>query len=101
MTSFRDLSYRFRVPLALSAVIIITAAIMSALLGAQIYADARRDLLANAESLGRTLARGIAPAIMRDDVWQTYEAIMAPLAGEPLDSPRRSITVLDADGMVY
>ena len=101
MVSFRNLSYRVKVPLALSVVIIATAAIISALLGAQIYSDARRDLLANAENLGRTLARGITPAMMRDDVWQTYEAIMAPLAGESTGGPRRSITVLDADGMVY
>lgn len=89
-------------PLALSAVIIATAAIMSALLGAQIYADARRDLLANAESLGRTLARGVAPAIVRDDVWQAYEAIMAALSGEAREGAAgRSITVVDAEGTVY
>jgi signal transduction histidine kinase len=102
MTSFRDVSYRIKVPLALSAVIIVTAAIMSALLGAQIYSDARRDLLANAEGLGRTLARGVAPAMMRDDVWQTYEAIKAPLAGDSTEhAPRRTITIVDAEGMIY
>ncbi len=102
MASFRELSYRVKVPLALSAVIVVTAAIMSALLGAQIYSDAKRDLLANAESLGRTLARGVAPAMIRDDVWQAYEAIMAPLGGQRVDGHiKRTITIVDTEGLVY
>lgn len=98
----RNLSYRVKVPLALSAVIIVVAAIVAAILGARIYADARSDLLANAESLGRTLARALTPVMLRDDVWQAYEAIMAPLGGEgaPVDA-HRSITVIDVDGKVY
>src|SRR5512147_227255 len=102
MRALRDLSYRVKVPLALSAVIVVGLAILAAVLGAQIYADARRDLLSNAESLGRTLARALTPAMLRDDVWQAYETIVAPLAGETADdSGRRSITVVDADGNIY
>jgi len=102
MVSLRDLSYRVKVPLALSAVIVFVSAILATLLGAQIYADARRDLLTNAESLGRTLSRALTPAMLRDDTWQAYETIVAPLAGETTNgNGRRSITVLDADGNVY
>ena len=102
MATLGDLSYRVKVPLALLAVIVVVSAILAALLGAQIYADARRDLLGNAESLGRTLARALTPAMLRDDVWQAYETIVAPLAGETGEgSGRRSITVLDADGKIY
>ena len=56
MRRLRDLSYRIKVPLALSMVIIFVAAMVTALLGARIYADARSDLLVNAESPGKTLA---------------------------------------------
>jgi signal transduction histidine kinase len=102
MRTLHDLSYRVKVPLALSAVIVVVSAILATLLGAQIYADARRDLLANAESLGRTLARALTPAMLRDDVWQTYETIVAPLAGESAEGgTRRSITVIDLDGKIY
>jgi signal transduction histidine kinase len=39
---------------------------------------------------------------LRDDVWQAYETIVAPLAGESTEAGgRRSITVLDADGKIY
>ena len=102
MRRLRDLSYRVKVPLAMSAVIVIVSAIMAAVLGARIYADARGDLLASAESLGRTLARALTPAMLRDDVWQAYETIVAPLGGdEAASSIRQSITVVDADGNVY
>lgn len=102
MRTLRDLSYRVKVPLALSAVIVVVSAILAMLLGAQTYADARRDLLANAESLGRTLARALTPAMLRDDVRQTYETIVAPLAGESAEGgTRRSITVVDLDGNIY
>ncbi len=102
MPSLADLSYRIKVPLALSAMIVVASAILAAIVGAQIYADARRDLLANAESLGRTLARALTPAMLRDDVWQAYETIVAPLAGETSgDTGQGTITVFDADGKVY
>lgn len=102
MSGLRDLSYRIKVPLALSIVIVFVAAIVATLLGARIYADARSDLLANAESLGKTLARALKPVMLRDDVWQAYEAIMAPLGGETgEDTARRSITVFDAEARVY
>jgi signal transduction histidine kinase len=102
MRRLSDLSYRVKVPLALSAVIVIVSAILAAVLGARIYADARSDLLASAESLGRTLSRALTPAMLRDDVWQAYETIMAPLGGdEALPNERRSITVIDAEGKIY
>ena len=102
MRRLRDLSYRIKVPLAMSAVIVIVSAIMAAVLGARIYANARSDLLASAESLGRTLARALTPAMLRDDVWQAYETIVAPLSGDDSSgSSRRSITVIDADGKIY
>jgi len=102
MRRLSDLSYQVKVPLALSAVIVIVSAILAAVLGARIYTDARSDLLASAESLGRTLSRALTPAMLRDDVWQAYETIMAPLGGdEALPNERRSITVIDAEGKIY
>ena len=102
MSRLQDLSYRIKVPLALSLVIVFVAAIVAILLGARIYADARTDLLANAESLGKTLARALKPVMLRDEVWQAYEVIMAPLGGEGGEpSAGRSITVVDSEGRIY
>ena len=75
---------------------------MAAILGARIYADARADLLANAQSLGRTLARALTPVMLRDDVWQAYEAIMAPLGADVAEGiSHPTITVIDAEDKVY
>jgi hypothetical protein len=60
MPSLHDLSYRVKVPLALSGVIVVVAAIMAAILGRAFTRIARTDLLANAlKNLGRTLARAL------------------------------------------
>ena len=101
MRAFRDLSYRIKVPLAASVLIIAVAAIVATVLGTRIYSDARSDLMSNAQSLGRALARALSPVMLRDDVWQAYETIMAPLGDEGGADGHRSITVIDSEGKVY
>jgi signal transduction histidine kinase len=102
MRALRDLSYRFKVPLTLSLVIVATALVVSTTLGAQAYRDLRRDLVANAESLGVTLSRALVPVVLRDDVWKAYETIVAPLDAVPGgESIQRTITILDAQGAIY
>ena len=75
----KHLSYRYKVPLTLSVVIIVAVTVVSAILGWQSYSDLRRDLVANAESLGSTLSRALAPVMLRDELWQAYEIVMTPL----------------------
>lgn len=96
-----NLSYRYKVPLSLSVVIVITAAVVSAVLGWQAYRDLRGGLIAGAEGLGRTLSRALLPSLLSDEVWSAYETVMAPLEGV-VDggSPQKAITVLDARGSV-
>ncbi len=102
MRRLGDLSYRFKVPLTLSLVILATASVVSATLGTQIYRDLRRDLIANAESLGVTLSRALVPVLLRDDVWKAYETIVAPLdVPAEGESTPRTITILDASGAIY
>ena len=97
-----NLSYRYKVPLSLSLVIVITAAVLSAVLGWQAYRDLRGGLIAGAESLGRTLSRALLPSLLSDEVWSAYETVMAPLEGvDDGGSPQRTITVLDAKGLVF
>jgi signal transduction histidine kinase len=98
----KDLSYRYKVPLTLSVVIVIAVTIVSATLAWQSYRDLRRDLVAGAESLGRTLSRALAPAMLRDDLWQAYEILATPLDRSDLDAKtEKTITVVAADGNVY
>ncbi len=98
----KHLSYRYKVPLTLSVVIVIAVTIVSAILAWQSYRDLRRDLVAGAESLGRTLSRALAPVMLRDELWQAYEILATPL--DPADiaaSGEKTITAVSADGNVY
>ncbi|MFN3717054.1 MAG: sensor histidine kinase, partial [Thiobacillus sp.] len=96
------MSYRYKVPLSLSVVIVITAAVLSTVLGWQAYRDLRGSLIASAESLGRTLSRALLPSLLSDEVWSAYETVMAPLEDIKEDiSPQKAITVLDAKGLIF
>jgi two-component system, NtrC family, sensor kinase len=98
----RDLSYRVKTPLSVTLVILLTALIVSATLLARAYQDSRQDLIANAMSLGKVLARTLAPSLTRDEVWQAYETIMTPLErGAAENDGQRVIIVLDGRGEVY
>ena len=98
----KDLSYRYKVPLTLSLVIVITAAVVSAILGWQTYRDLRADLIAGAESLGKTLSRALAPVMLRDEVWPAYEILVTPLdQSDRGGAPQKTITVLDPKGAIY
>ncbi len=97
-----NLSYRYKVPLSLSVVIVLTAAVVSAVLGWQAYRDLRGGLITSAEGLGRTLSRALLPSLLSDEVWSAYETVMTPLEGvEDTGSPQRTITALDAKGAVF
>lgn len=98
---FRDLSWRLKVPLAITAVILLTEIVVTTLLVTRALGDARRDLEASAESLAKVLARSLRDPLIRDDLWQAFEVIGAPLAARRGDSPLQGVVVLDATGQVF
>jgi signal transduction histidine kinase len=100
--SLGDLSYRHKIPLILSAVILLTACILSAALVVRSYQDLRLDLISSAESLGKALARALVPIMLRDEVWLAYETITTPLDVErELETGAKVIVVLDKELRVY
>jgi len=99
---FRDLSYRYKIPLSVSFVIVATALVISTALALQAYHDVRRELVAGAESLGKTLARTLAPIMLRDEMWSAYEMIVTPFEGEPVQDSRGKVTVvLNSENQIY
>uniref|UniRef100_E6QQ89 histidine kinase n=1 Tax=mine drainage metagenome TaxID=410659 RepID=E6QQ89_9ZZZZ len=99
---FNDLSYRYKTPLILSMVILLTASIVSANLIVQIYQDTRRDVIWNALDLGKVLARTIRPFLLHDDLWRTYETINIPFnQSSGGRTPARLAIVLDAQNRIY
>jgi len=98
-----NLSFRYKVPLWGSLLIVATATIISSTLLLRSYEELKSDLLRDAMSQGRTMATTLFPAILHDQVWRAYEIIKAPFAREAGDSPGQaeSFVVLDSRGQVY
>ncbi len=97
----RDLSWRLKVPLAITLVIFMTEIIVTALLVNRALTDSRRDLEASAQSLATVLASSLRDPILRDDVWQAFEIIGTPLSARQSDNPLKAIVVLDASNSVF
>jgi signal transduction histidine kinase len=83
MSGMFNLSFRYKVPLWGSGLIVMAALAVSVALMFQAYDDLRNDLQTSSVSLARTLAKTLFPIMLNDDVWRAYEIIRAPLHGEP------------------
>lgn len=103
MTPVFNLSFRYKIPLWGSLLIVAGALAVSASLMYRAYDDLREDLLIGSAGLGRTLAVTLFPAMLHDDVWRAFEIVNAPLKDVPPDNPIRAemILVLDNAGQVY
>lgn len=96
-----DLSWRLKVPLAITLVIFATEIIVTALLVTRALTDSRRDLEASAQSLATVLASSLRDPVLRDDVWRAFEIIGTPLAARRSDNPLKAVVVLDASNSVF
>lgn len=99
----RDLSFRYKIPLRGSVLILCTALVVTAALMFRAYEDLKHDLLVNAGSIARILVHTLTPAILHDDVWRSYEIINAPFHATSETGVNRAveIMVLDARRHVY
>jgi len=94
-----NLSYRLKTPLAMSLVIVATAAVVAAAFTWQGYRQAHDSFVRHGQALGKTLARTLRPALLHDDVWQAYEILLTPL--DRSGDPARVLILLDAQGQVF
>ncbi len=76
---FRDLSFRYKIPLRGTALILITASIVTSAFILDAYQNLKQDLILNAEGISRVMAYTLVTTLRNDDVWQAYEIIRSPL----------------------
>lgn len=97
-----NLSFRYKIPVRGTILVIVTAVIVTASLMISAYDDMRSNLLRSADGISRLMVRTLVPAMLHDDVWQAYEIINAPY-GQPSDNNVSAdiVMVLDAQGQVY
>jgi two-component system NtrC family sensor kinase len=98
---FQSLSYRVKVPLALTVVILLTEVVVTVALVTRALTDAKRDLRASANSLAKTLALTVQEPLVKDELWRAYEIVHAPIATKDPSSALKDIVVLDARQRVY
>ncbi|MBI2318995.1 MAG: HAMP domain-containing histidine kinase [Betaproteobacteria bacterium] len=98
-----NLSFRYKIPLWGSLLIIGTAAILSSTMLLRSYDELKRDVLRNAASQGRTLAHTLFPAVLQDQVWRAYEILKSPLSANAPEIPGQpeSLLVLTPEQRVY
>ena len=75
MSFFMNLSYRYKVPLWGSFLIIVAALSVSASFMLNAYNKVEADLAIESEKLGYSLKSNLFTAILQDDVWRAFEII--------------------------
>ncbi len=101
---FRNLSFRYKIPLRGTALILITSIAITGALIFRAYDDLKQDLLANAEGIANVMALTLVPAMLKDDVWQVFEIVRTPFSAELAEHPSlraESILVLNSAFQVY
>lgn len=104
MKSVFNLSFRYKIPLWGSLLIVIATVAVSGSLMAQAYNDLRADLIHSSASLGRTIARTTFRAMLHDDVWQAFRYVTAPFhesSSEAKVIRPETIVVLDNTQQVF
>jgi signal transduction histidine kinase len=104
MLRLRDLSFRYKIPLRASLLVVVTAVAVTAALMFREYDELKEDLVRASASMGRLLARTLVTPLVHDDVWRAYEIINSPFDASARDSgPQQAemVTVLDARERVY
>lgn len=95
-----DISYRIKVPLILTAVILITVSVVTLALTWRAYEDLRKDIFHNAIEIGNVLSNSLPNAILHDDLWGAYRLVQAA-EGWPSEASSRLLAVIDGDGKIY
>ncbi len=95
----RTLSYRYRVPLSLAGVILLTASVLGSVHYYQQATSFHEDLLVKATTNRDNLAPTLVPAIRHNDVWQAYRSLEAAASsGAP---PHPTIILVDRHGAIF
>lgn len=75
MKFFLNLSYRYKIPLWGSFLIIISVLTVSASFIGNAYNQVEKDLAIDSEKLGYSLKLNLFSAILQDDIWRAFEII--------------------------
>ncbi len=104
MTRLQDLSLKYKVPLRVAVLVIVTAVVLAATLIYRGIDDLRNNLIDNADKMGRVIANNLVEPMLHDDVWRSFEIINTPYRVPTLKTPDEKagyILILNASNKVY
>jgi two-component system NtrC family sensor kinase len=100
----KDISLRYKIPLRVAVLVIVTASILASVLVYRSIGDLRENMVANADSIAHVIADTLVEPILHDDVWRAFEIINTPFR-IPQDQAKAQgaeyILVLDAANKVF
>ncbi len=100
----KDISLNLKIPLRVTVLVILTAAVLASVLVYRSIIDLRESMIANADSIARVIADTLVEPLLHDDVWRAFEIINTPFR-IPQDQVKvqgaEYILVLDANNKVF
>src|SRR3990170_8381566 len=104
MMRLKDLSLKYKVPLRVAVLVIVTAIVLTATLIYRGIDDLRNNLIDNAEKMGRVIANTLVEPMLHDDVWRSFEIINTPFRVSAQHTPDQEagyILILNVSNNVY
>lgn len=104
MLSLHDLSFRYKIPLRSSVLVIVTAVILTSSIIFREYDEMKEDLMLSSASMGRVLANTLVGPMLHEDVWRAFEILNSafqPGSKESFAQTAETVLVLDPRHRVY
>ena len=98
---WHKLSWRVKIPLAITAAILFTELVVTTTLLSQASQNAQADLRSNAQGLSQLLSHSLREPLVRDDLWQSYEIIRTPTVVKPVPSALKSVVVTNQHSEIF
>jgi len=92
-----DMSFRYKIPVWGSILMVVSALAVSASLMAGDYFELKEDMVNDAETLGRALRPSLFAEMRHDNLWHAYEIIKAPLEGAAARGTAKAENVIVVD----
>ncbi|SIR12665.1 Signal transduction histidine kinase [Aromatoleum tolulyticum] len=100
MLHFRDISFRYKIPLRATVLVLVTATVLTTSLLLREYRDLRRDMLDGSARWSAVLSQTLVAPMLHDDLWRAFEIVRAatsPGGGEQASA----ITLVDPRLRIY
>ena len=104
MAPLKDLSLKYKVPLRVAALVIVTAVVLTSTLIYRGIDQLRNNLIDNADKMGHVIANTLVEPMQHDDVWRSLEIINTPYRVTALYTPDKEtgyILILNTANKVY